>query len=461
MKRNTKHKIEIFSFYDHTGIEKHLEKMAKNGWLLKKINQFSWVYQRIEPQNLHFSVTYYPAASDYDPEPSEDQQIYHDYSAHNGWTYLCSSAQMQIFCNYAANPVPTETDPLVEVQEIHRAVKRVFLPSAYLMAALSVLQAVLFVLRLLGDPIGLLSSPSQLAIGSCWAILFLHYAVELSRYYLWHHKALQAAQYGEFLATPSTMFFQKCCIAIVIGEFIYVILNLISTGNQLMVGIYFFSLIAIILTIAATDAVRAFLKYKKASRKMNFRITAAVTFVLYFLLTGGVFNGALSGMLRPDSNTHNEKYGILYQDSIPLAVEDLREVAYTGYVREHRSSESMFLGQIIVRQWHGFDSPASADIPELRYTVTIVKMPSLYQICKDEILSRYKDGFLDHGTVRVNHYEAVDAAPWLAEEAYQLHWGESILNKYLLCYPDRIIEIDFDWEPTAEQMITAAEKLAF
>lgn len=49
--------------------------------------------------------------------------------------------------------------------------------------------------------------------------------------------------------------------------------------------------------------------------------------------------------------------------------------------------------------------------------------------------------------------------PWLAEEAYQLHWSEGILYKYLLCYEDRLIEIEFDWEPTEEQMKIVSEKL--
>ena len=32
-------------------------------------------------------------------------------------------------------------------------------------------------------------------------------------------------------------------------------------------------------------------------------------------------------------------------------------------------------------------------------------------------------------------------------------------NRFLLCYPDRIIEIWFAWEPSPEQMKIAGEKL--
>ena len=42
--KELKRRLETFSFYDHTGIEKHLEDMAEKGWLLSKTNRFFWVY---------------------------------------------------------------------------------------------------------------------------------------------------------------------------------------------------------------------------------------------------------------------------------------------------------------------------------------------------------------------------------------------------------------------------------
>ena len=34
--RNTKRELPLFSMYDHTGMERHLEEMAVQGWVLKK-----------------------------------------------------------------------------------------------------------------------------------------------------------------------------------------------------------------------------------------------------------------------------------------------------------------------------------------------------------------------------------------------------------------------------------------
>ena len=72
--RNKKRRMEFFSFYNHTSITAHLEKMARNGWLLEEIRRNTWIYRRIEPKKLRFAVSYYPKASEYDPEPSPEQR---------------------------------------------------------------------------------------------------------------------------------------------------------------------------------------------------------------------------------------------------------------------------------------------------------------------------------------------------------------------------------------------------
>ena len=43
-------RLETLSFYDHTGIEKHLAKMTQKGWMIEHITNQFWTYRRIEPQ---------------------------------------------------------------------------------------------------------------------------------------------------------------------------------------------------------------------------------------------------------------------------------------------------------------------------------------------------------------------------------------------------------------------------
>ena len=205
--RNVKYKLFFFSMYDHTGICKHLENRAAKGWMLEKITSLGWVYRRTEPKNGQFSVTYYPKASEFDPELTEGQQLYQEFTAKSGWQFICSSAQMQVFYTEQENPTPIETDPVIQVDNIHNAAKKGFLLSYFLFLFIGIMNGALFIARVLGDPIDTLASPANLFTGVCWTLLLLLSVVELTKYFLWFRKAKKAAQHGEFVdTTPGCSF---------------------------------------------------------------------------------------------------------------------------------------------------------------------------------------------------------------------------------------------------------------
>ena len=102
-------------------------------------------------------------------------------------------------------------------------------------------------------------------------------------------------------------------------------------------------------------------------------------------------------------------------------------------------------------------------MPRLEYTVTVVKAPFLYGLCREHLLlDRAERWNRDMPESDWYFYEPTDPAPWGAAEAYQ--WTSRTSgagNTYLLCYPGRIVEIEFDAErpPTSAQMAVVAEKL--
>ena len=77
--KDTKRRLEVFSFYDRAHIERHLEAMAARGWLQERMGKFGWVYRRIEPKRLTFHVSYFPDASDFDPGPTWGQLTFQDF----------------------------------------------------------------------------------------------------------------------------------------------------------------------------------------------------------------------------------------------------------------------------------------------------------------------------------------------------------------------------------------------
>ena len=171
--KDTKRRFEWLSFYDHTGIERHLEEMAAQGWLLERIGSFTWCYRRTEPKKLAFSVSYFSGASQFDPGPSPEQEAFYDLCAHTGWTLAAASAQMQIFYNERPDPTPIDTDPEQEVKAIHRSAKRSWLPSQILLLAVGVLNLAQYLWRLFDDPVTTLASPLLLLCLVLWPVVIL------------------------------------------------------------------------------------------------------------------------------------------------------------------------------------------------------------------------------------------------------------------------------------------------
>lgn len=461
--KNTKRRIEPLSFFDHTGISGHLEKMAAKGWMLEKIVNTGWVYRRIEPKKVHFAVSYYPKASEFDPEPSDEQKMFHEFCAHTGWQLACTSAQMQIFYNERENPVPIETEPELELQAIHASAKKSFIPSYILLLAIAFINGGMWVSNLLGDPLDLLSSPTDLFIGGCWLLLAIFCAVELICYFRWHAKAKVVAEHGEFLKAPSTSKFQKAVLMIVIVGGIYWVVNYIICGDNLqrfVAIVMCFYMPALFLIVNAT---KEFLKRKKTSRGVNRTVTMLTSFVVAFAMMGVITFGTLYAASRgvfadKDEETyeHNGMTWVIHQDELPLVVEDLVDVAYNEYIKERRGNETFILGQLVMRQYPRYDADNYSDIPQLEYTMTIVNVPALYEMCKERLI--YEREELHY--YGAEEYRAEAAAPWGANEVYRLYDLEyGLENDYLLCYDNMLVEISFDWEPTEKQKAIVGENL--
>ena len=465
--RNTKYRYEVFSFMDYTGIASHLAEMAKKGWLVEKLSNFGWTYRKIEPKKLTFYVSYFPKASEFDPEPTEAQKTFYDFCWHTGWELAATSAQMQIFYNEQENPVPIETDPVVEVATIHQAAKKSFFPTHIVLLLLSVWYGFLFVSRLLGDPIGLLSSTSQMVSGFAFTMAFLVCVVELSAYYLWYAKAKKAAVDGRFVKAYSTSRLQWIILAAVFMGYIYWIISEVILGPALKrtvgTAMIFYTAALIILV----NTIKQLMKRKNVPRNVNRILTISASFILSFCMMGvitfSVLRASQNGFFDRDKETYeyNGATFTVYKDELPLTVEDMLDIQYDGYIKERRSDESWLLGQFVMHQWPRFDAEQFIQIPDLEYTITEVKLSSIYDFCKNSLLNAKQDEIVDGHIDFYDHYEPVDPEPWDAEEAYRLYWGSGdFLDRYLLCYERRIVEIRFDWEPTVEQMGIVAERLA-
>lgn len=450
--RKNKRRMETLSFYDRTGVERHLERMAEKGWMIDRISNLGWVYRRIEPQKMQFSVTYYPKASDFDPGPTEDQQVYYAFSAHAGWKYVCSWAQMQIFCTDQPDSVPIETDPELELETIHATMVKGFLVPYGILLVIALVWSVMLVHQFLRDPIGLLSSTTNLFLMVVWPLLALLFIVEIVAYLHWRNRAKKVAMCGEFTDTPNTRQFQRIVYWVCMLAFAVQILYNVTAGSSMLRVTSIAMVLYMFVLMAVVQGVKQLLKRKKVSRGINRAVTLTVDVVLAFGLMAVVVFGTLRATEKGwlDRNTS--------ADEPPLMLEDLWGDALpdTDYIVSWMDDVSPLVGVYNACQWA---SPIDGmEMPSLDYMIVEVKLPALYERCRAQRLAAQEDDRAPDGFRKT--CQPCDAAPWGAKEAWQLGWqdtGQS--DRYLLCYADRIVEIYFNWTPTDAQKAIIGEKL--
>ncbi len=451
--RNTKRRMEVLPFYDRTGMERHFEKMARKGWMIHRFYSLFWTYRRIEPQKLHFCVSYYPKASEFDPEPGEDQLTFRDFCAHSGWELACSWAQMQVFYNTRENPVPIETDPVLEVETIHAAMWRNFLPSQCVLLVMGLVLCWMRWLMVFGNPVAELSNAMGLFSLLSWSLVVLMAAMDIFVHLRWHKRAEMAAEQGIFLTSGSTAKFQWITLCVIGAGALWMAWRLLS-GNAMLQFITLCMSLYMVLLLALVEGVKRLGRKWKLSRSWNRGITWVSAFVLAYGMMGAITFCTLNlnnqGFFREEETyEHQGMTWTHYRDEIPLRIEDLMDVQW-DYVTRSDADETPLLGMQEIYQRPRFDDPDYRIIPDLEYTIVQVKLPFLYDRCKKEMLE------INQASIPYefrDRYDPVDPAVWGAVEAYrQVNDSEDWeSNRYLLCYPDTLVEIHFSWEVTDSQ----------
>ena len=127
--KDVKYRWNTLCLYDYRSVEDHLSAMAAQGWRLEKAGNTLWKYRRADPAPVRYAVTYNVGASQFNPGPTEGQESLEELCNAAGWTKVCDWAQAQIFFTEDKNAVSLETDEALRLQNIHRSMRKNFLPS--------------------------------------------------------------------------------------------------------------------------------------------------------------------------------------------------------------------------------------------------------------------------------------------------------------------------------------------
>ena len=443
------------SFYDPEAIQRKLEQMAARGWMIQKVGNLFWTYTKIPPQKLRFAVTYFPGASEFDPKPSEKQLEKEELCAQDGWRLVLRWDAMQIFCTDREDAVPIDTDPVPQVDNIHRTMRKKVLVSQLLMVLLIFWSLYLQLSQLRRDPADYLSDTSRLFTIPLWLMFLLMTIYELVIYFRWGRRAKEAAEHGVFLPVRAHPWLSWAAVGLAT---VFLLFSFSASSDGLL--FLFFVVVVTVIPILLANWMLGALKGRGVSRRVNLAVTSAVVFVLVIVGIAAVTVGAAIQGWRIIPGEESQPVGQydwdgltmdIYDDPLPLEVEDLVQVD-ARWSKEARLQESPLLAYGDYRQDLLFTEEIQGY--EIRYEITDVKVPFLYDFVKDGFIRDNQDEVLEKYLI------PVDPAPWEAEEVYQVSWNDGVLDDtYLVCWEKRIVEIKFYWMPTQEQIQIAAERL--
>ena len=477
--RQKKQEINLYAYYDHAGIVRHLEDMARQGWQLEKAGSVFWTYRRCKPAELRYAVVYFSKASQFDPEPPAEQREFWELCKATGWELVTNRYQMQIFRNPAPDAIPIETDPVVQVENVRAAMKKGSARANWCLLICSLLQLWLqfrsaYTIR------DFLTQGFALLAVLIWLMLGIKAVVELIGYYHWCRKARTAAEEEGVLLSPRTRKWWQ--ILQILGFLVTVTLALSlpllnSSPSPSTLIILAASLAYALLLALIVNGSRQLMKKKGFSAEANMGLNILIAIVGTFVLMGGLIwmsfrvadDPGLQGHINAETRTSpaypagdTEHTYTVYHDPLPLTVEALvGETTYTDYSCCRAVEGTPLMTAYKYRQEvpYVFDIVSEEDGPELLYEIYEVKLDCLYEPVKQ---SFFKDKtFSIPGKFKFavsQRWTPVDAAPWGALDAYRfIREDNTPIGNFLLCYADRFVEIRFDpWydgaAPTEKQM---------
>ena len=366
---NKKRELNLYAFYDHTGLERHLEKMAANGWMLESVGTYALRYRRCEPKKLRFAVVYYPKTDSFCPdEPNHENLTFWDYCAGAGWQIVTQRGDTHIFYNEDLDAVPIETEAVVQVETMERAKKGYVLSNTITVACMLPTMLYLQVSQLRRDPVAFLADGYDLTMILMIFVMILLFGVELLGYRLWLRKAKRnARELGIFTPTHSSRWlsFLRSIWIFVFWALMVIPLLFRSAGLCIVL------VSAGVVLVPVGGAVLVGKQVRKRSvppkkRRLILALTVLCSVLLSVMLMIGVMTYGISSGWFDDVPKNAEEYtytvggspqvGYLYHDTLPLYVQGLTDTDYARYSCEAlERGDSVFVRQVEYRQELPYD----------------------------------------------------------------------------------------------------------
>ena len=433
-----RYEISFYSFYDISGMQEHLEKMASKGWFLDKITNTFWCYHKDEPKKLHYSISYYAKASAFESEPSDGQQTFQEFCEYAGWKLVAFNATLQVFANEKEDPTPIHTEPQYEIDEIKRLAKRYFIPNLYVIIV-AIINGYFSYNMLKSDPIALFTSPIFPGITIAISLMAIYLGMDFLFYLNWVKKAQIAAQNGELVNTHHKFHWLFGLISWF--SLVLLMLSSIMSFSPFAMTFALYLVGMLVIGVVINQFFKHF-KHKKFSTNKNRALILVITLVLCAILTA-ITN---SSIFLDLGHYNNDPIA----ESV-LQISDFKDIKNVEYVHDLREESSIFLSR------QSFIQHASEYLDySLNYKVIDIKIGSIKQMVINQLLHAY-DEYGEYEKAYV--YESTETESWGIQEAYQLNIDGEPDDNYILIKDNRVVQLSSNWPIGEEDKAIIANKL--
>ncbi len=443
-------------YYDYKNIEEKLNNYAKEGLFLESVSSSRWIFRRGEPRNLKYVVTYFSDTSIFDSVKTDGLETYIDYATEYGYTFVTQVGKMQIFATDIENPIPLETDPREQFENIKSCTNKGFLLNIYVLIALFSFNIVMQTFNIANDPTYFFSSNiSQFAL-LMQIHLVLYYLNIIISYKRWCKKCEISLNTNGELVIYNSKFSKKVdkvfliTMAIIFIAYIFVLLT------EFNAAMLFIAFVPTFLMLLALFYFFSKIKKGKLSRDQNFAIYILISIVCtiifivsipYIVINFSIDkednNGKMVTVNHPDGKQREIE---IFSHDIPLTCEDLYEDAESDYYSyEADYSNTLFMKTSKYLQYAYWE-------PHIAYNIYEPKFNTVYNVIHDDLID-ISDSIFDVS------YTALDNSLFDTKEAYvETYDGEAVGN-YVLFYDDMIITLELDDVLTKEQARVVVDKL--
>ncbi|MEA1960662.1 MAG: DUF2812 domain-containing protein [Bacillota bacterium] len=283
---------------DYKAMIEQLEDMARQGWMLEKINSFRAKFRAIPPQNITYYVDVFPGSGVLDADDNPRLMEYRKLCEESGWHYVTSRGHLQFFCSSPDVPaVPIQTDLEIE----SNCIKSTVLRSEYLGMLLFFIYMLYHVFRITRFDYRDLLTFTGIASDYVYPFIVIPMGVWFVYIIIWHIKLVRCVKNGQPMPTPSLKSAKLRAGIIYLILAVFVIIMFLAILGDAVTGAPYvlFALIPLPVGLMVGLGLKKFFKTSNNSKK-NKVVVLISGLIAAAVLASFLTLGLLSGFLGRD-----------------------------------------------------------------------------------------------------------------------------------------------------------------